>query len=390
MHQGRTAAQTNTRRMCVDFTGVLRRHGVLVSPAQTLTYYEAILELGDFSLTDLFWAGRAVLAPDVRVQSAYAQAFFEFFAGSGEDLPPAAQPRRDGAPQEDGASSSPSVSLTVDEEATELPAEARGVASTLERLRAKSFAAMTEEERRETDRVIRRMRPKLAHRLSRRRKSARSGPYFDMRRTLRRLLATDGEPTQPGQRRRRIQQRPITIVVDVSGSMTAYAHALLRFCHALLHAGHKVEAFTVGVSLHRVTDVLRPSSADRALEQVGRAVTDWDGGTRLASSLARLLELRKGHSALRGAILVICSDGLDKDDPGLLREVMARLSRMSHHVIWLNPLKADPRYQPLARGMAAALPYVDVFLSGHNIASLEETARVLAGSRLVNTNGGRS
>jgi uncharacterized protein with von Willebrand factor type A (vWA) domain len=200
-----------------------------------------------------------------------------------------------------------------------------------------------------------------------------------MRRTLRRSLATDGEPARLGRRRRRIRQRPVTLVVDVSGSMTPYAHALLRFGHALLHAGHRVEVFTVGVRLSRVTDALRHDSADRALDEVGRRVADWDGGTRLATSVTQLLERRRGHAALRGAIVIICSDGLDRDDPRLLGEATARLSRLAHRLVWLNPLKGDPRYQPLARGMAAALPHLDLFLAGHSVASLDELAAVVAG-----------
>jgi uncharacterized protein with von Willebrand factor type A (vWA) domain len=195
-----------------------------------------------------------------------------------------------------------------------------------------------------------------------------------MRSTLRRSLATDGEPARLGRRRRRVRQRPVTLVVDVSGSMAPYAQALLRFGHALLHAGHRVEIYTVGVRLSRVTDALGHDSADRALAEVGRQVADWDGGTLLATSLVRLLDLRRGHAALRGAVVVICSDGLDRDDPELLGAATARLSRLAHRLVWLNPLKGDPRYQPLARGMAAAVPHLDLFLAGHNVASLEELA----------------
>jgi uncharacterized protein with von Willebrand factor type A (vWA) domain len=367
---------------CVQFSDLLRRRGVPVGPAQTAAFQEALYLLRPSTTAELYWAGRAVLATDVAVLPAYARAFAEFFAAanSEDDLPP-------GPPhappsvldRESEALARPAMEVAVGEELHELPEEARVEASEAERVREKSFARMTPEERRIAALLIRRLRVRLPRRLSRRRRAAPSGRYLDMRSTLRRSLATDGEPIRLGRRRRRVRLRPVTLIVDVSGSMTPYALALLRFGHALLHAGHRVEVFTVGVRLSRVTDALRHDSADRALAEAGRQVVDWDGGTRLATSLTRLLDQRRGHAALRGAIVVLCSDGLDRDDPELLGSATARLSRLAHRLVWLNPLKGDPRYQPLARGMAAALPHLDVFLAGHNVASLDELAAVVAG-----------
>lgn len=367
-------------RVCAEFAVLLRRRGVPVGPPQTAAFLEALYLLGPTTPAELYWAGRAVLATDVVQVPAYTRAFAEFFASTAGDALPSAPPEP--PPSVLDAESEPLARPALDlpgEELLHLSEEARVEASEAERLRQKSFARMTAEERRIAALLIRRLRVRLPRRLSRRRRSAPSGRYLDMRKTLRRSLATDGEPARLGRRRRRIRQRPVTLVVDVSGSMTPYAQALLRFGHALLHAGHRVEVFTVGVRLSRVTDALRHDSADRALEEVGRRVADWDGGTRLATSVIQLLERRRGHAALRGAIVVICSDGLDGDDPRLLGEATARLSRLAHRLVWLNPLKGDPRYQPLARGMAAALPHLDLFLAGHNVASLDELAAVVAG-----------
>jgi uncharacterized protein with von Willebrand factor type A (vWA) domain len=351
-----------------------------VGPSQTAAFLEALYLLRPTTTAELYWAGRAVLATDVAQVPAYTRAFAEFFASAGGDLLPTAS--AEPPPSVLGAESEPLARLALDlpgEELIDLPEEARVEASEAERLRQKSFARMTAEERRVAALLIRRLRVRLPRRLSRRRRRAPSGRYLDMRTTLRRSLATDGEPARLGRRRRRIRQRPVTLVVDVSGSMTPYAHALLRFGHALLHAGHRVEVFTVGVRLSRVTDALQHDSADRALDEVGRRVADWDGGTRLATSVTQLLDRRRGHAALRGAIVIICSDGLDGDDPQLLGAATARLSRLAHRLVWLNPLKGDPRYQPLARGMAAALPHLDLFLAGHNVTSLDELAAVVAG-----------
>lgn len=367
-------------RVCAEFTVLLRRRGLPVGPPQTAAFLEALYLLGPTSLAELYWAGRAVLATDVVSVPAYTRTFAEFFASTAGDPLPSAP--SDPPPSVLDPESEPMTRLALDlpgEEVLDLPEEARVEAGEAERVRQKSFARMTPEERRMAALLIRRLRVRLPRRLSRRRRRAPSGRYLDMRTTLRRSLATDGEPARLGRRRRRIRQRPVTLVVDVSGSMTPYAQALLRFGHALLHAGHRVEVFTVGVRLSRVTEALRHDSADRALDEVGRRVADWDGGTRLATSVTQLLERRRGHAALRGAIVVICSDGLDRDDPRLLGEATARLSRLAHRLVWLNPLKGDPRYQPLARGMAAALPHLDLFLDGHNVASLDELAAVVAG-----------
>ena len=115
-----------------------------------------------------------------------------------------------------------------------------------------------------------------------------------------------------------------------------------------------------------------------ALAGVGLAVTDWEGGTRIGDSLKELLDGWAAHTALRGSVVVLCSDGLERGDPEVLSRQMARLSRLAHRVIWVNPLKGSPRYEPLARGMAASLPHVDVFLSGHDLESLESLARTVA------------
>ena len=370
-------------RTCVAFVDLLRRRGVPVGPAQTAAFQEALFLLGPPTAAELYWAGRAVLATDVVVLPVYTRAFAEFFGGGeGADALPASPPHPPPTVLDRDSESvaRPAMDVAVGEELLELPEEARVIASEAERLREKSFARMTLEERRVAALLIRRLRVRLPRRLSRRRRAARTGRYLDMRATLRLSLATDGEPAQLGRRRRRIRLRPVTLIVDVSGSMTPYALALLRFGHALLHAGHRVEVFTVGVRLTRVTDALRHDSADRALALVGRQVADWDGGTRLATSLTRLLDERRGHAALRGAFVIVSSDGLDRDDPDLLGRATARLSRLAYRLVWLNPLKGDPRYQPLARGMAAALPHLDVFLPGHNVASLESLTAVISGS----------
>jgi uncharacterized protein with von Willebrand factor type A (vWA) domain len=159
--------------------------------------------------------------------------------------------------------------------------------------------------------------------------------------------------------------------------MAPYSRALMQFAYAAMAAGRRVETFVFGTRLTRVTRTLRTKDPDRALNEIGAQVEDWEGGTRIGESLKTLLDGWSQRAALRGAVVVLCSDGLERGDPELLAAQMARLRRLAYRVVWVNPLKGSPRYEPLARGMAAALPSVDVFLSGHNLESLEHLGRVL-------------
>ena len=166
-------------------------------------------------------------------------------------------------------------------------------------------------------------------------------------------------------------------ILDVSGSMAPYSRALMQFAYAAMTAGRRVETFCFGTRLTRVTRTLRTKDPDRAFHEIGRQVQDWEGGTRIGDSLKSLLDGWSQRAALRGAVVVLCSDGLERGDPVVLRAQMVRLRRLAHRVVWVNPLKGSPRYEPLARGMAAAMPSIDVFLSGHNLESLEQLGRAL-------------
>jgi uncharacterized protein with von Willebrand factor type A (vWA) domain len=171
----------------------------------------------------------------------------------------------------------------------------------------------------------------------------------------------------------------VVLLVDVSGSMSAYADALLRFAHAAVVSRRETptEVFTIGTRLTRVTAEMAHRDPDRALEEVGGAVPDWRGGTRLGELLKAFLDRWGQRGLARGAVVVVLSDGWERGDATLLGEQMARLSRLAHRVVWANPRKGQTGYQPLAAGMAAALPHCDVFVAGHSLAALEELAAVV-------------
>jgi len=256
-----------------------------------------------------------------------------------------------------------------------------------ELLRGKDFAEYTDAERALARRLLARLAARGPMRASRRTHgTARSGPRPrggrpDLRRTLRSSLRHAGEPVERHWRVPAQRPRPLVLVCDVSGSMEPYARMLLAYMHACVAARRRVEAFAFGTRLTRVTAELRGRDPDRALARASGAATDWSGGTRIGDSLSTL-NREHGDRVGRGAVVVILSDGWDRGEPEALQGEMERLSRCAHRVIWLNPLKASTGYEPLARGMVAALPHVDRFLAGNSLASLEELAGLMEGGTL--------
>ena len=319
---------------------------------------------------DLYWAARATLVSRREDITALDRAFQETFGIGG--MP---EPQQEIADRR--ASIVAPTELGVSAGEREEGDGASNLASPIEALRRKSFSACTPEEIALLGRLMSRLRLRAPERRTRRRRAARSGDP-DLQRTLRRAMRTGGEPIDRAWRRRRRQRRRLLLVLDVSGSMSTYSRALAMFAHAALRSGPDWEAFAFGTRLTRMTRALAASDPDAAFTAASAEVSDWDGGTRIGASLKRLIDEHGKTRVVRGAVCVILSDGLDVGDPELLGEQMERLARLAHHVIWLNPLKGSATYEPLARGMAAALPHIDVFRPGHNLQSLEDVADVIA------------
>jgi uncharacterized protein len=372
-----------------SFGRELRRRGLPVGTGRIVTFARAVAALSPLGRDELYWAARASLIGRPEDVPVFDEAFASFFRErvSIELTLPAPAAERDGAEEEragvdtDEREDAPAAAWrSADEdERPDGRTAIRLVASASEILREKSFADLSEDERARVARLIRRLAVDVPTRRMRRLRPSPGGSRFDMRRTLRRSLRTHGEPFERAWRARTTRARPLVLILDVSGSMTPYARALMQFGFAAMAAGRRVEVFCFGTRLTRVTRTLMTKDPDRALHDVGRVVEDWEGGTRIGESLKTLLDGWSQRAALRGAVVVLCSDGLERGDPEVLKTQMARLRRLAHRVVWANPLKGSPRYEPLARGMAAALPSVDAFLSGHNLESLEELAAVLGG-----------
>ena len=210
-----------------------------------------------------------------------------------------------------------------------------------------------------------------------RRRAWGDGADIDLRRSMRRSLAYGGELLDIAHRRRKAKPRPLVLICDVSGSMERYTRMLLHFVHTVAVNGQQVEAFLFATRLTRITRHLAHRGVDQAVAEVARAVPDWAGGTRIGEAV-KAFNYRWARRVLRGgAVAMVISDGWDRGEPELLGREMARLQRSCHRLIWLNPLLGSPTYEPLTRGMQAALPYIDDFLPAHNLYSLQELARHL-------------
>ena len=256
--------------------------------------------------------------------------------------------------------------------------EAGVLPSDLETLRHKDFAACTDDERAEIARLLARLVLSPPQRPSRRHRRTPSGRRPDLRRALRDVVGEDMRPPRLPHRHRRERARPVVLLLDVSGSMSAYSRLLLQFAWSSRRLDAPVEVFCFGTRLTRITAQLGSRDPDRALADAAEVVVDWDGGTRIGESVRQLLREHARRSGCRGAVVVICSDGLERGDPELLSAQLERLQRLSYRVVWVNPLSADPAFEPLTRGMTAALPHVDALVAGHSLGSLEALSRVIS------------
>lgn len=246
-----------------------------------------------------------------------------------------------------------------------------------ENLRERDFSTLTRSELLRLRRLMDRLVRVLPTRRSRRLELAANGAQLAPRETLRRAMRHEGEPIERVFRRPKRVERRVVFLCDVSGSMEPYSRALVLFLQAAVSAGRKVEAFTFGTRLTRLTPFLGGYDPEASLQRAARAVPDWAGGTRIGDNLKAFNDLYGRRGLTRGAVVVIVSDGWERGDVTTLAAEMARLRRRCHSIIWVNPLKGTVGYEPLAAGMAAALPYVDVFLPGHNLAALESLAEAL-------------
>ena len=367
---------TPAERMAVSFARVLRGASLRVPIGSVLMFVEALGRVGIAERDGVYWAARATLVHQPEDLAVFDRAFAVFWEHA-ESL---------GVDDEQEVIR---ISLATDDDDGDAPDEAGEPNddptltlrfSSVEVLRDKDFGAYDDAELELAQQLMSRLQFAGPPRRSYRYRSASRGSRPDLRATLRSAIGAGGEPIrrywrEPGDRLRRL-----VLLLDVSGSMEPYARAMLRFVHAAVAGRQRVEAFSLGTRLTRVTKELNSRDPDQALRQASERVRDWSGGTRLGECLRRFNDEWGVRGMARGAIVVILSDGWDRGDPAVLGEQMCRLQRVTYDLIWVNPLKVTPGYAPLARGMAAALPYVDHFVEGHSLAAMEELASVIAGA----------
>jgi uncharacterized protein len=356
---------------------LLRAGGVRVGTGELEAGGRALRAIDASQRGDVYLGLRAVLCSKHTDYPVFDSAFSAVFGEPGDEAP-------------DRAVLPPGADLVLPRVAAPPPegaqpnkvgqAETRPAAySEIELLHDKDFAAYTDAERAQARAIIMRLAQHMPMREARRTKATRRrGVRPDLQATVRASLRYAGEPLDRRWRAHVQGPRKLVLVCDVSGSMAPYARMLLQYLHAAVATHRRVEAFVFGTRLTRVTHELGVRDPDRALDRASAAVVDWSGGTRIGASIATLNRVH-GRRLGRGSVIVVLSDGWDRGDPALLANEMARLRRSAHRVIWLNPLKAAPDYEPLARGMAAALPHTDHFLAGNSLRSLAQLAELLEG-----------
>jgi uncharacterized protein with von Willebrand factor type A (vWA) domain len=256
----------------------------------------------------------------------------------------------------------------------EYPASSSGY-SAEELLRHKDFEDMTWGETEQVKRLLEQAPWRVAERRTRRLRPARGG-RIDLRRSARHAIRSSGELMTLFRRKPRVRRRPLVLICDVSGSMERYSRLLMIFAHAIGRR-EDVEAFVFSTRLTRITRLLRHRDIDRALASVSKGVHDFSGGTRIGDALGEFNRKWARRVLGHGAVVIIVSDGWDRGDPAQLTRELVHLRRSAHRLIWLNPLLGAEGYEPLTRGMAAALPHCDDFLAAHNVAALEDLGKLL-------------
>lgn len=343
---------------------------------------EALRHL-DVSADSMYWAGRVTLTHGPAEIELFDAVFRAWWSGLGDQ---AAEHRVDRSvtigvddeaerPEEDDNDGSGDQDTAPDAD-TEPEWSLRFSAT--ETLRSRDFAELDDAERAQLTALLTDLRLIGSLRRSRRRRAVRHGGRPDLRRMIRSSMRTGGEPIRLRRTTTTRRARRVVLLADISGSMELYSRALMQFAHAAVVAGDDVETFALGTRLTRLTRELRMHDPDRALARAAAAVPDWSGGTRLGAALQRFNDDWGLRGLARGAIIVILSDGWDRGEPEELSSQMRRLSLVAHRIVWVNPLKASEGYEPTARGMAAALPFVDDFIEGHSLDSLEQLSRLVA------------
>jgi hypothetical protein len=375
---------------------VLRRSGIPATPERQARFSASFLAIDPGSLDELYWIGRVTLLSDHGQVEIYDKVFDQVFRGildfneylreshkpapskskeSGESQPasPNTGERKDG---NDSAGTSATPGDVADEgESDEEPVLLAAVSED-EVLRERDFAQCSQDELNLIAALVAKLPLIPPRRASRRSKRSNHGHELDMRSTIRKSRSTGGDPIVLEMKQKKERPRRVVLIADVSGSMEPYARVYMHLMRGAVLALH-AEAFVFATRLTRLTRFIGQGKPDEAYKRVAENTPDWSGGTRIGKALLTFVSDHGQRGVARGAVVVIVSDGWEIDDPIYIEQAMSRLSRLAHHIIWVNPRKASQNYEPLVRGMSAALPYVDTFVSGHSLRAIQEVLNAI-------------
>jgi uncharacterized protein len=377
----------------------LHAAGISVTPERSSRFAKSIALVEPRTIDNLYWVARATFLTSHdqiptfnRIFSHYFQGMFSLgdlreaeevsprstaSSGSSERPPHESPNNSDGqsAPQATSATPGESAGHEVDSDNV----SALAAVSEKERINDRPFSALTEEELELIAKLVAQLAVVPPSRVGNRRKRHKRGEEWDIRATLRKAHRTGGDPIHRVLRRKDQRPRKIVLLADVSGSMEPYARVYLHFMRGAVRT-IDAEAFVFATQLSHITRSLRMGQVDIAYEKTAEVATDWSGGTRIAGSIQEFINSFGRRGMARGSVVVIVSDGWETGDPSELARTMQQLSLLAHHIIWVNPRKASVDYQPLVGGMAAALPYIDTFLSGHSLAALDQVMQAIRGA----------
>jgi uncharacterized protein len=361
-------------RHIAAFSRLLRSSGIATHPSAVMDACRAASAVGLQTRDRFYWALRANFVTDRRQHPAFDRAF-RLFWDEGLSLgdPPPPQP----LPTVPVPLLTPGEEGEGGDERRATRSASKG-ASPDELLVRKDLRALAPEEEPRLQQVLQTLLSKLFTRPSRRARAASRGRSIEFRRSFRKSIRFDGEVLELVRRECKLARRKIALLGDVSGSMDVYGRFFLQAAHAIARMEARTEVYAFSTRLFRLTEAVRQPDVSAALDRLTAETAGWSGGTRIGECLREFNDALAREAHLRRTVVVIFSDGWDRGDPALLRRELARLKGGSARIYWLNPLKGDPDYRPICRGMATALPYLDGFYAAHNVESLARFARLLA------------
>ncbi len=370
---------TGFDELFIEFAHDLRFHGIVIGSDDVITYLSAISVLDAGDIMDVYWSGRATLVRKKDNVPLYNKRFQAFFLDISENEPDARKVKLKSSANAGATLEVPNVEQGLPGEVIEDETRLGYMASAADISRHKAFAECSDDELNRFRKLISMLKVSPPKRRTYRTQSTPKGKVLDMRRMARETMRSLGEPKDLMFIKRKEKLRSIVFILDVSGSMADYSRNLLQLAYSARRANTKVEVFCFGTRLTRITKSIDKRTPDEAMRLAGESVLDWDGGTRIGDAIAAFVKESRRSRLGRGAIVVICSDGLDQGEPQALDKAMQTLSRLAHKVIWVNPHKGDNEdYTPNTIGMMIADPYIDRIFSGHNFKSIEEFARELS------------